>query len=104
SIFTRYSSVLSQPDEVGDLSVNGIASRVDRDILSNAIEFDSSYKLNDQHTHRGGFLFTEQHATVGTATLVFPVDANGTQTSDVPIRIVDNSQKDGYFHGFYLQD
>ncbi|HEX7518330.1 MAG TPA: TonB-dependent receptor [Chthoniobacterales bacterium] len=104
SIFTRYSSVLFRPDEVGDLIFNGVASRVDRDIVSNGIEFDSSYKLNDQHTLRGGFLFSEQHATVGTVTLVFPVDANGNQTSDVPVRIVDNSQKYGYFYGFYLQD
>src|SRR5882762_6315933 len=104
SIFTRYSSVLFRPDEVGDLIFNGVASRVDRDIVSNGIEFDSSYKLNDQHTLRGGFLFTEQHATVGTATLVFPVDANGNQTSDIPLRIVDNSGKYGYFYGFYLQD
>src|SRR5207237_1818257 len=103
SIFTRYSSVLFRPHEVGDLIFNGVASRVDRDIVSNGVEFDSSYKLNDQHTLRGGFIFTEQHATVGTATLVFPVDANGTQTSDAPVRIVDNSQKYGSFYGFYLQ-
>src|SRR5437016_4037485 len=104
SIFTRYSSVLFRPDEVGDLIFNGVASRVDRDIVSNGFEFDSSYKLNDQHTLRGGSIFSEHHATVGTATLVFPVDANGTQTSDVPLRVVDNSQKYGYFYGFYLQD
>ena len=104
SVFDRYSSVLFRPDDVGDLIFNGVASRVDRDILSNGLEFDASYKLNDQHTVRGGFLFTEQHATVGTATLVFPVDANGNQTGDVPRRIVDNSAKYGYFYGFYLQD
>lgn len=104
SIYNRYSSVLFRPDNVGDLIFNGVASRVDRDILSNGIEFDASYKLNDQHTIRGGFLFTEQHATVGTVTLVFPVDANGNQTSDVPQRIVDDSGKYGYFYGFYLQD
>ena len=82
SVFTRYSSVLFRPDDVGDLIFNGVASRVDRNIFSNGIEFDSSYKLNDQHTLRGGFLLTAAHATVGTATLVFPVDANGNQTSD----------------------
>src|SRR6185369_14418254 len=80
SVFTLYSSVLFRPDNTGDLIFNGVASRVDRDILSNGIEFDASYKLNDGHTIRGGFLVTEQHATVGTATLVFPVDANGNQT------------------------
>jgi len=104
SIFTRYSSVLFRPDDVGDLIFNGVASRVDRDILSNGVEFDASYKLNDQHTLRGGLLFSEQHATVGTATLVFPIDANGNQTSDVPLNIVGNSDKYGYFYGFYVQD
>src|SRR2546427_7317333 len=104
SVFTRYSSVLFRPDNVGDLIFNGVASRVDRDIFSNGIELDASYKLNDQHTLRGGFFFDEQHATVGTATLAFPVDANGNQTSDVPLRIVDNSGKYGYLYGLYLQD
>ncbi len=102
--FTRYSSVLFRPDDVGDLIFNGVASRVDRDILSNGIELDMSYKLNDQHTLRSGLIFTEQHATIDTATLVFPVDASGNQTSDVPLRIVDNHDKYGYFYGFYLQD
>src|SRR5205807_10491095 len=93
SIFDRYSSILFRPDEAGDLIFNGVASRVDREILSNGIEFDASYKLNEQHTIRGGLLFNEQHASVGTVTLVFPVDANSNQTSDAPIRVVDNSDK-----------
>src|ERR1700747_941125 len=104
SCFTAYSAVLFRPDDTGDLIFNGVASRVDRDISSNGLELDASYKLTDQHTLRGGFLFSEQHATLGTSTLVFPVDANGKQTSDIPLRIVDNSGKYGYFYGFYLQD
>jgi outer membrane receptor protein involved in Fe transport len=104
SIFNRFSSILFRPDNIGDLIFNGVASRVDRDILSNGIELDSSYKLNDEHTLRAGFIFTEQRATVDTATLVFPVDANGNQTSTTPQRIVDNNDKYGYFYGFYLQD
>jgi hypothetical protein len=104
SAFNRYSAILFRPDDVGDLIFNGVASRVDRAILSNGIEFDSSYKLTDQHTLRAGFLFTEQYATVDTVTLVFPVDENGHQTSTIPLRIVDNHDKYGYFYGFYLQD
>jgi outer membrane receptor for ferrienterochelin and colicin len=104
SIFNRYSSILFRPDEVGDLIFNGVASRLDRDVLSNGFEFDSSYKLNDQHTIRAGAIFNEQYGTVNTVTLVFPVDANGNQTSTTPIRIVDNNNKYGYFYGFYLQD
>ncbi len=104
SVFNRYSSILFRPDNVGDLIFNGVASRVDRAILSNGVELDSSYKLNDQHTIRAGLIFTEQHATIDTATLVFPVDANGNQISTTPQRIVDNHDKYGYFYGFYLQD
>jgi outer membrane receptor protein involved in Fe transport len=104
SIFNRYSSVLFQPDNVGDLMFNGVAARVDRDILSNGVEFDASYRLSAEHTIRGGLIFTAQHATVDTATLVFPVDANGNQKSTTPLRIVDNNDKWGYFYGFYLQD
>jgi len=104
SAFNRYSAVLFRPDEVGDLIFNGVASRVDRAILSNGVEFDSSYKLSGQHTLRAGFLFTEGYATIDTVTLVFPVDENGHQTSTIPLRIVDNHDKYGYFYGFYLQD
>ncbi|MGA7275947.1 MAG: TonB-dependent receptor [Candidatus Udaeobacter sp.] len=104
SVFTAYSSVLFRPDNVGDLIFNGVASRVDRDILSNGLEFDASYKLTDQHTLRGGFFFLEEDATVGTVTLAFPADANGNQTSDIPLRIVDNNGKYGYLYGVYLQD
>src|SRR5437588_2964878 len=104
SAFNRYSAILFRPDEVGDLIFNGVASRVDRGILSNGIEFDSSYKLTDQHTLRAGFIFTEGYATIDTVTLVFPVDENGRQTSTIPLRIVDNHDKYGYFYVFYLQD
>src|SRR5881396_372985 len=104
SVFTLYSSVLFRPDNTGDLIFNGVASRVDRDIFSNGLVLDASYKLTDQHTLRGGFFIAEQHATVGTATLVFPVDANDNQTSDLPLRIVDNSGRYGFLYGLYLQD
>ena len=104
SVFTRYSGVLFRPDNVGDLFFNGVASRVDRQIVTNGAELDMSYNLNEQNTLRGGLFFTGSDAPVGTSTLVFPVDASGNQTSDVPFRIVDNSSQNGYFFGSYLQD
>jgi outer membrane receptor protein involved in Fe transport len=104
SVFNRYSSILFRPDDVGDLIFNGVASRLDRDVLSNGFELNASYKLNDEHTIRGGFIFNEQYATVDTATLVFPIDANGNQTRTAPERIVDNHDKYGFSYGLYLQD
>src|ERR1700745_449990 len=35
SIFNRYSSILFRPDIIGDLIFNGVASRLDRGVLSN---------------------------------------------------------------------
>src|SRR5438477_772568 len=97
SVFSRYSGVLFTPDNVGDLFFNGVASRVDRQIYTNGAELDISYKLNEQDTLRGGLLFSASHATVGTATLVFPTLSDGSQASDIPFRIVDNTSQFGYF-------
>src|SRR5437868_6785505 len=54
SVFNRYSDILFRPDNVGDLIFTGVASRVDRDVLSNGAEFDSSYKLADENTFQIG--------------------------------------------------
>ncbi len=104
SIFTSYSGVLFRPDNTGDLFFNGVASRVNRQVITNGAELDMSYSLNEHNTLRGGLFFTGAYAPVGTSTLVFPVDAAGNQTSDVPFRIVDNSSENGFFFGSYLQD
>src|SRR5437879_2673487 len=95
SVFARYSGVLFRPDELGDLFFNGVASRVDRQIYTNGAELDMSYKLNDQNTLRGGLLFTASHATVGSVILVFPIDALGNPTSNIPFHICDNTSQFG---------
>src|SRR5262249_41937903 len=102
--FTRYSETLFTPDQEGDLIFDGVASRVDRSIFSNGLQFDARWTINDCHTLRGGFLFTNESATADTTTAVFPVNAMGSQASDIPFSIDDNSSKSGFIYGFYLQD
>ncbi len=102
--FTRYSDTLFTPDQQGDLIFNGIASRVDRSLFDNGIQFDASWAVNDCNVLRGGFLLTVEAARAYTTNLVFPVDATGAQSSDVPTSITDNSRKTGLVYGFYLQD
>jgi outer membrane receptor protein involved in Fe transport len=102
--FTRYSETLFTPDQEGDLIFDGVASRVDRSIFSNGFQIDARWALNDCHTLRGGVLFTSESATADTTTAVFSVNAMGTQASDIPFSIVDNSSKSGFIYGFYLQD
>ena len=103
SVFTLYSSVLFRPDDAGDLIFNGVASRVDRDIFSNGFKFDASYKLNDQHTLRGGMLFSEQHEPSKRRRWFFRSMPMGTKSATFR-GIVDNSDQYGYFYGFYSED
>jgi hypothetical protein len=102
--FTRYSSTLFTPDDEGDLIFTGLAGRIDRSIFSNGVQFDASWAINDSNVLRGGFLVTVETARVDTNNQVFPVDAAGNQTSDVPFTIISNQRKTGAFYGFYLQD
>jgi outer membrane receptor protein involved in Fe transport len=102
--FTRYSATLFTPDDEGDLIFTGLAGRIDRSIFSNGVQFDGSWAINDSNVLRGGFLVTVETARVESNNQVFPVDAAGNQTSDVPFTIISNQRKTGAYYGFYLQD
>ena len=104
AVFSRYSSTLFTPDDAGDLIFTGLAGRIDRSIFSNGVQFDASWVINDSNVLRGGFLLTVEHAQVETNNLVFPVNAAGMQTSDVPFTIISNQKTTGAYYGFYLQD
>jgi outer membrane receptor protein involved in Fe transport len=104
SAFSRFSSTHYTPDQVGDLIFNGVASDVNRSIVSNGFQADGSYKINDHHTLRGGMSFTEEAAKVTNADSVFSTNAMGSQLSDTPFVINDNTNKMGYLYGVYLQD
>jgi len=105
--FSRYSSVLFNPDTTGDLEYNGIASHVDRTIISNGVEADGSYRLNSDHTLRAGLISTIDRATSNTFSQVFAGTGSGdtlTQTGFTPEGISDDHAKTGYLYGTYLQD
>ncbi len=104
SLFIRDSSILFRPDDLGDLVFNGVASRVDRDTITGGAELDASYQLTDTNTLRGGYVLLVQSASNQTVTGVFPVDANGLQSSNVPEALKLNQYKTGEIYGVYLQD
>jgi outer membrane receptor protein involved in Fe transport len=103
SAFGRDSTVHFRPDPVGDLYFNGVASDVDRRLLSAGVQGDGSYALAGGHTLRSGFSLLDESVDANSATTVFPVDANGDATG--PQYSVVNSQLlHGLFAGAYLQD
>jgi hypothetical protein len=103
SAFGRDSSVHFTPDPTGDLFFNGVASDVDRRLLSAGLEGDGSYELNDRNTLRSGFTVLDESVDAVSATTVFPVDSDGDP--DGPRFTVANSEViHGLFAGAYLQD
>ncbi len=104
SLFNRSTSVHYQPDPIGDLSYNGVAADVVRRNIASGLQFDASRVLNAQHTLRGGLFVQRERSSVANASTVFPADADGNQTSDVPLTIQDDSRLAGHLFGVYLQD
>ncbi|HVU34001.1 MAG TPA: TonB-dependent receptor, partial [Opitutaceae bacterium] len=102
--FTRYGRIHFQPDYVGDLVFNGVASNVIEDSLSNGVQFDAVHPWNNTHKVRAGLLLTQESAGRDTATAVFGVASDGALLSGEPISIADKSRLRGLLTGVYLQD
>jgi outer membrane receptor protein involved in Fe transport len=104
SVFNRTSTLNFSPDPVGDLLFNGIAQQASRTDIATGVQGDGSWRINDQHTLRAGYLAQIEHATAATTSSVLPVDAAGTQTSIQPLSIINNQNNAGVLYGVYIQD
>jgi outer membrane receptor protein involved in Fe transport len=104
ALFSRYSSVNYHPDPIGDLLYNGVAAQVFRRNIATGVQADASDKLNDAHTLRWGLFADQERTTSDNSSSVFPADANGNQTSDVPLTVADNGGITGHLYGAYVQD
>jgi outer membrane receptor protein involved in Fe transport len=104
SAFHRDTEVAYQPDPVGDLVYNGVASSVLRHNEASGLQGDLSYRLAPEHTIRAGVFYQRERFTVNNTLRVFPADDNGNQTGGTPITIRDDSRLPGRLLGFYLQD
>ncbi len=63
STYARYSSLSFSPDWLGDLLFNGIAQQATRTDAAYGVQADGSWRINDQHTLRIGFLAQQEIAT-----------------------------------------
>ena len=100
--YHQFSKTLFSPDVVGDLIYNGIATEAMRSSSSNGLQFDSSYKINPEHTLRGGFAYGRQYTQSNNNSQVFPL-SSGVPGSD-PVTVIDNSAKLGTTSSYYVQD
>jgi outer membrane receptor protein involved in Fe transport len=108
--FYRYSSLGFGPDPLGDLLYNGIAQSAFKNDNAYGGQAEGAWRLGDAHTIRGGIFFEYDNATSDTTSSVLPADCAAmgvqpcTQTSDVPISIVDNGTATQKLFSVYLQD
>jgi outer membrane receptor protein involved in Fe transport len=104
SAYTRYSRTQFNPDPVGDLLFNGVASQDFHSNRAVGLQDDMTYRLTPSHTLRGGVAFEQEQASFKDNVSVFAVDANGNPLSDQPQTINSVTGKTGQLVSLYLQD
>jgi hypothetical protein len=104
SVTARYSALTFAPDALGDILFDGIAQNAYKQNVAYALQSDAAYKLNDEHTLRGGLFLQTDHSKSVTDSAVIALDAGGNQLNDTPIFISDNGGKTEWIESLYLQD
>jgi len=103
SYTARYSTLTFNPDSVGDLIYQGVASNAFHSDFANTLQTDLTYDWT-QHRFGAGFYVGEYGVELDDTSRTFPANSSGQQTSDVPISIVDNQNAINMLYGVYLQD
>ena len=105
SFIARYSSLHFSPDpNLGDLLFNGISQQAYKRDVAYGLQSDAAYRLGDAHTLRAGAYFQTDRLTSNTTSEVLPTDSSGTQTSDTPTAILDDTRQTQWIESAYVQD
>lgn len=99
----RYSTIQFNPDNIGDLLYQGVASKAFHSDFANSLQTDITYSFG-QHEFGAGFYLGEYGVELDDTSLAFPVNSSGHPSSQVPISIVDNLNAINILGGVYLQD
>jgi len=102
SVFNSYSAVHFSPDQLGDLFLMVSLGAWIGSVMSNGLQFDSSYEIDESHTLRGGVLLNAQGSTQTANTTVIPEDSVTGSQNGPPQRFI--GLPDGLQYGIYLQD
>ncbi len=91
------------PDPIGELIYQGVASSASHDDHDYTLEADVSFKLG-AHTLASGFYAGEYRVSANDSSLAFPADPAGDQLSDVPLNVTNNAHANNVIAGAYLSD
>ena len=104
SVGQRYSGLQYNPDDIGDLMFNGVAGQINQGDRASTLQADFSMPWASDHTLRYGLYSEFDRAYTNTASLVFPANAAGEQTSTVPFGIFTSDRILAKTDAAYIQD
>jgi hypothetical protein len=104
SLSARYTTLHFTPDWTGDLLYNGIAQDAYKSDTAIGWQTDAAYKMNAFHTLRAGTYFQHDSSKSDTTSQVLPINAAGTQTSNIPQTVINNGTQAQEIESVYLQD
>jgi outer membrane receptor protein involved in Fe transport len=103
-----YSTLLFNPDPIGDLIYQGVASKSFRSEFDNTLQTDLSREFDwhnfGSHNIGTGFYLGYYGVQQDDTTMAFELKPDGTQKSKVPVSIVENANNINMLYGVYLQD
>ena len=92
-----------EPDRIGELIYQGVASSASHEDHDYSLEGDLSFPLG-AHTLQSGFYAAQYRVTANDSSLVFPANAAGAQLADVPLTVVNNDHANNIVAGVYVSD
>ncbi len=118
SVFNRVSQTVFQPDQLGELVLNGLAASINRKSSTAGVQADLSYPILAGHTLRAGLFGSTEDDRSDNTSVVFQTQSNppacppGYSNSVDPktcigpqVTVVDNNPKNGNtLFGVYVQD
>ena len=100
----HYNREQFNPDPIGDLIYQGVASHVFNSDQSNSFQGDLSYQPVASHALRIGFYIGEYGVEADDSSLVFPVDGQGHQLQTTPVTVGANMNRINVLGGVYAED
>ncbi len=92
-----------EPDPVGELLYQGVASSASHDDHDYTLQGDLSFALG-AHTLASGFYAGQYRVSANDSSLVFPANDAGEQLSDVPLTVINNTHANNVIAGAYVSD
>jgi hypothetical protein len=92
-----------EPDPVGELIYQGVASSASHDDHDYTLEGDLSF-VRGAHTLGSGFYAGQYRVSANDSSLVFPANDAGEQLSDVPLTVINNADANNWIAGAYVSD